>query len=307
MKSFIDRMNLKENRKKGYVSVNMWGALPHGQFEFPKSCDRELKSYLEESDKKGIFSNTAIIILSDHGGRPYAYTQKVFDDFAGLEYPFPFLSIRLPKSMRNSEFSKNFMNNKNEMITAIDIHKTLKHLYYIAKNGVDQNEKNTECRKIFKTSESKIAPLRGISLFEDIPRNRSCLDSLIPLNFCPCRIRKAINKNEFIKQTGLDIKLSIDFFMEKLVNKTKHLRSICQEFKFKNIKETNKIEILGKKLYELIITAMPGDSVFKLIIDIKNKKMAIGSDMTRENKYGEQSNCLKKSDRHLQGFCFCNK
>ncbi len=235
IKAFIDRMNLKENQNKGFVSVNMLGGTTHGQFEFPRGFDDELKSYLEESDKKGHFSNTALMILSDHGGRPYAYGQKIFDDFAGLEYPFPFLSIRLPKSMRNSEFSKNFFNNKDRMLTSFDIRKTIKQLYYIAKNGVKQNEENGKCRKLFKNSNKKVSELRGISLFENIPQNRTCLDSLIPLNFCPCKIRKEIDHNQFFEQTGLEIQKAIDYFIDKLFDKTKNFRSICTKFEFKSI------------------------------------------------------------------------
>ena len=305
MKSFIDRMSLKENKKRGFVSVNMLGALPHGQYEFPRGFDKEFKSFLEESDKKGLFSNTALILLSDHGGRPYAYTQKVFDDFAGLEYPFPFLSIRLPKSMRNSEFSKNFLKNKNKMLTSTDIRKTIKHLYYIAKNGVEKNEKNSKCRELFQKCVKNIPELRGISLFENLPKDRSCTDSLIPLSFCPCRIKKQIKESEFLNKTGSEINSATNFFMKILVEKTKPLRSICKEFKFKNLVEINELKTLKQNLYELKITVSPGDSVFKLIINVKNKDIAIGSDITRENKYGKQSDCLKYSDRHLKGFCYC--
>lgn len=303
IKSFIDRMNLQENQKKSYVSVNILKGTTHDYFEFPRGFDRELKSYLEQSDKKGLFKNTALLIFSDHGGRAYNDGEKNFDDFGRLEYPFPFLSIRLPRSMRNSEFSKNFFKNKNKILTSIDFRKTLKHLYYIAKNGINQNEKNTQCRKIFNKSQFNISSLRGYSLFEDLPEKRTLLDSFIPLSFYPCKIRNRIDENNFFNKTGLPISSATNFFMVNLIEKTNHIRSICEEFKFKKLLEIS--QILDLNIFELKVSTIPANAVFKIMLNVDKKVFRAVYGMTRENKYGDQSNCLQSINNHLKGFCYC--
>ena len=47
------------------------------------------------------------------------------------------------------------------LITAFDLHKTLKHLLKLSKYGIKEIEKNQKCRNLFQISNKKIRNLRG--------------------------------------------------------------------------------------------------------------------------------------------------
>ena len=173
-------MNLKENQNKNYFSSNLFAFLTHDRFEIPDGFDFALHAQLTEFERNGFLDNTLLVVLSDHGGRPYAYGDKAFSQFAGLEYPNSLLSIKLPRNLRNTTYARNFFENKDKLITPFDVYKTLKQFYYLTRNG---NFKEAECRLLFSESEVNVRALRGVSLFENVPANRSCKEAIIPIQY----------------------------------------------------------------------------------------------------------------------------
>ena len=125
IKQFVDRMNLKENQNKNYFSSNLFAFLTHDRFAIPDGFDLALHAQLTEFERNGFLDNTLLIVLSDHGGRPYAYGDEAFSRFAGIEYPNSLLSIKLPRPLRNTTYARNFFENKDKLITPFDVYNYL--------------------------------------------------------------------------------------------------------------------------------------------------------------------------------------
>lgn len=96
--------------------------------------------------------------MSDHGFK-FGHVSNL----QRLEQDWPFISIRLPKFMRKTEFQENLAKNKYKLSTHFDLYKTLKQFFYINKfGGIDPILKNQECRKLFQENDYKTRALRGL-------------------------------------------------------------------------------------------------------------------------------------------------
>lgn len=297
-------MNLKENRARNFVSMNMFSEATHDQFELPRSFDEQFNSMLRDFHSKGYLDNMLLIVFGDHGARPFTFGKEQYNDFAYQEFPFPYLSISLPSSLMNTQFHRNFLNNKHKLLTAYDIHKTLKQLFYLAKYGADED--NFKCRHLFKESNYKKASLRGVSLLEEIPMQRSCSDALIPLKFCPCTSLSEIDSRKFTAETDIAIDAVTSYFVNEVNKKTQDVRDQCLELKFDRLNSIKKIKIQRKNsrdVYEFTLTLSPGQAIYKFVINLlRNGKFDIRGDISREDKIDKY--CL--SNKNLREFCYCN-
>ena len=329
IKQFIDRMNSKQNQHQNFFSYNMFSSLTHDRFETPKGFDHALYAQLSELERQGFLDNTLLMILGDHGGRPYAYGDEMFSKFARFEYPNPFLSIKIPGKLRDTVFAKNFKSNTRKLITSFDLHKTLKQFYYLTRNGLKGDEK---CRQLFSKSVSGVRALRGVSLFENVPQDRSCKDAMIPINFCACLEKKLIDEKLFLKETGdLSFKNASKFIMDTLNEHIEHLKKYCALYKYENITSVSRVNSMldvrnfkslvkrinktranyteYKKLYEFSILVQPGAALFKTLLEVSetSPRFFLKSKLIRENSYGRTSSCLSGIDRDFKDACYCLK
>ena len=139
IKQFVETMNFEENKEKSFMSINILKMMTHDQFASARAFDTRFRDQLEEFKRKGFLDETLLIILGDHGGREYSYGNSVMQEFAGNEFNNPFLSIKLPDSMRNTLFFDNFMENSAKLVTSFDLYKTLKHFSFLSQNGLDRD------------------------------------------------------------------------------------------------------------------------------------------------------------------------
>lgn len=235
-----------------------------------------------------------------------------------IERKQPFLSIRLPKLLWNTRFQKQLEQNKYKLITSFDIFKTLKHFLYLNKYGMDRIE-NDNCRSYFTQSIQSIRNKRGISLFENIPINRSCADALINEKECSCKIpTQELNNEQFQKYTKFTFKELQQYLVEYLQKKTDKYRNLCSVYKFdklisvkmliQNEKDKNSIR------FQIDLIVQPDNSRFEFYIkfDFKNanKNSKINEtfqiiDTLRLSIYGSTGDCIKKIDISLIIYCFC--
>ncbi|KIH52721.1 hypothetical protein ANCDUO_17175 [Ancylostoma duodenale] len=121
-----------------------------------ETLDEFMKSSLENLHITGALENTVSVIMGDHGNRiglvQYSYTGRI-------EERMPLMAIRLPSDFK----SRNF-----------DVHQMLKDI------------------SLMRLGEEKTPQQgnkgRGISLFDVIPRNRTCHDAYVAENFCTCLV-----------------------------------------------------------------------------------------------------------------------
>ena len=308
IKFFLELSNAKLNKDRGFISVNILNLLTKEQLKVPADFDKLLKEKLVAFEQKHYLKDTVVIILSDHGAT--SYRESDFNRFGILEYYNPFLSIQMPDFLVNTFWGKALKSNKHKMITSFDLHKTLKHIYVLNKYGLDKNAES-ECQKVFSKSDHYIRPLRGVSLFSEIPAERSCKDALIPVDFCLCEpdINTEISENNFIKETSLTFRTVGQAVVDKLNDKPVELKKLCQAYSILNVHSVKKMPksySQEKLMYEIQLSVEPGPSTFNTDIEVKGSTIFVGQ-IIRENGYGIESSCLTNGYDTLRYQCFCKQ
>jgi len=249
--------------------------------------------------------------MSDLGSRVTGYS--FVTDQGRTERTLPFLSIRLPKKLWNSNFERNLISNKLKLTTHFDLFKTLRHFYYLNENENNiHSSLQSKCRYEFKTNFKNIQSLRGISLLEKVPSDRSCSDALIPNVYCTCNQRSDMNETEFLTDT--QGKLTYEMIKVKSMNAinvyTNGLRSKCALFTYERLLTAKKKVFSSMLFYEFRYKVQPGDAVFAVyyriyFYDVKkeDQKLEQYLKVVRLSRYGNQSKCM--TDKNLMGYCFC--
>ncbi len=241
-------------------------------------------------------------LFSDHGIRltKFAYETEI----GRREKKKPFISINLPKKLLNTSYFRNMRNNKNRLISFYDVYQTIRHFLRIQKSYSNSSQ--------FSINDKNIHYLRGVSLFNEIPVNRSCNDALIPENHCSCLEGIEVDEKYFLKEFNLKFNNVVDFILNQVNNKTSNLRSICSPFKKSKLNNVFRLSIANKYLFNFIVEFQPGDAWFEAIIEIKKarnaKKEALIENFgkySRISLYGNQSYCVE--DSYLKNYCFCQQ
>ncbi len=150
----------------------------------------------------------------------------------------------------------------------------------------------------------------GISLFEEIPETRDCNKASISEHFCSCSEDIKIYNLEVIKPIAMKVVEKINFL-------TMGLRENCVSFEFDSIHaayerihsnnlndDSEDVFTKIKKTYLIQVYVKPGKALFESTVKIfdENNIEVIG-DISRINKYGNQSHCI--NNPILEKYCFC--
>lgn len=171
---------------------------------------------------------------------------------------------------------------------------------------------------------------RAISLFDIIPKNRSCADAYIEPHWCVCMNWHQINdtQNEYVLRAARSVVDGINNFTKKAKDKCSQLylheikwaaklapHDNLMRFKqnkdvdgfLADLSSTTKV---SSEMYQVKIVVKPGKSIFEASVlhDLKQNAFRVKmSDVSRVNKYGTQANCILHSDPELRKYCYCKE
>ena len=295
MNSFVKKAS---NNRQPYFILNFLNQYTHDDFRVPPNVDVGLKNALEELEKGNYLENTLLIVFGDHGNRLTKYSYETLQ--GKMERYLPFLSILLPKKLWNTSYHLNAIRNKNKLVTAFDVHQTLRNFLHLNVNYTRELD-----NKQFSVNDKYIRYLRGISLFENIPSNRTCSDALIPDNYCPCIKMLKINERDFEQHTNIEIEVAKEFILNYINNLTSKIRDKCMPFHFHKIEKIHKKLTNINKEYQFVVILEPGSAWFEINIKFNDvdHKLGVNDKVIRLSRYDNQSSCVK--DSFLRNYCFC--
>ena len=303
MKFFLEKMNDNEQNKNiPYFAFNFMKYYTHDFLMVPPQLDFEFTEFLKYLDFKGYLENTLLILGSDHGNRIVSYT--FITEFGKIERNLPFLALRLPKRLKSTRFELNALSNRNKLVSTFDLYKTLRHFFYMNKFNFDHNL--DKCFKNLVQNKPHERSLRGISLFETIPTQRSCLDAIIPGILCSCSNKEKIEPEKFTEWTNSTFEKVSQFIAINVNQIAEKYREFCELFIFEKLFSVKSFIYSIDQLYQFQVFMQPGNALFEANIKItnfKNPKFEIVNKIIRLSQYGNQTNCL--SEHAMLGFCFC--
>ncbi|CAH1780947.1 unnamed protein product [Owenia fusiformis] len=273
-----------------------------------QKADDDLYTWLKHIHKNGYLDNALLILMSDHGAR----FQDIRKSIQGkLEERMPYFGLRFPEwfEKRYPNEIKNLQINRHRLTTPFDIHETFEQLLDMSKN------------KEFTTSN------RGISLFQEIPKARSCQDADIEPHWCACLnwVTASNEDPDVVKVAG--------YLVNKINKITEQQRSECDELHLHHIvnavmlKPNDKVLKFKKSadydgripdlsddltsthiLYQVTIVTMPGGGQFESTIMHSKEDDSFKlneRDISRINKYGNAPHCVMTRLPHLRPYCYC--
>ncbi|XP_066260671.1 uncharacterized protein [Euwallacea similis] len=284
------------------------GELSHDDYNLIGVADNDTANFIKELDLSGALNNTILIVMADHGHRFAAVRNTVQGK---QEERLPFFSFTFP-SWFKLKYPAEYLNikiNRDMLTTPFDVHKTLQHILdfsYIPYADITQ---------------------RGVSLFSQIPYERSCSYAYIEPHWCACLDWQTINLTHPLTSRVASA------LVDAINNFTAVHRDICSPVNISRIFWITKLtpnqnllkfrqnadidgfvaDLSAKlnvktDLYQIKVSLIPGDSIFEASIehvkegDFLQVKM---SDISRINMYREQAFCVEKDFPEFRKYCFC--
>ncbi|KAL4229747.1 hypothetical protein ACF0H5_010136 [Mactra antiquata] len=285
-------------------------------FSFMSELCHEYPNFLSYGDEdfldlftwlkdNGHLDNAVLILFSDHGSR----IDDIRNTYIGrIEVRMPVIHIVIPQKLKEKfpDLVKNLKVNTERLTVPFDLHQTLVDI-------LNNNYKNPG--KFYVDGK-----LRGISLFQQVPAERSCSDAWIPENYCACYTSTPVN----VSSNGISKILSEQ--LVKDINRIVSSNTECAKlslYKIRDIRffsdglehqrtENTGIsifqffspEVTSEHRYDVTIETVPGNGIFEASYSVKgNRDVKLMGDIVRANKYRGQSDCIK--DKLLQPLCYC--
>lgn len=276
-------INAYKNYGQNIFGIFWESSLTHDAIIFNDNFDSTYLKHLENINKTGILNNTILFFMSDHGYR-YGGLVKTYNGRA--DQNLPFLYVVLPKWFKKlyPKATKNIQENTKKLTSHFDLHETLKDI--ADNNFIDVNNYT-----------------RGISLFQNIPENRTCDKAGIPAHFCNCQSREFVETTKYII-----IKVS-DYIVE-VVNSLLEEYKQCGKLYLNKITDARLFEEVFEdvlyKYYTVTLVVEPSNAIFEATVRCSNcseNDFQIEGPITRLNLYGTQSRCI--NDAKLKLYCYC--
>ncbi|BFZ21885.1 hypothetical protein BsWGS_24924 [Bradybaena similaris] len=274
---------------KPVFAVAMMSRETHNEQIFAKLFDEHILNFYKWMGERGHLNRTLVVILSDHGTR----WGKLRDSVNGhFESRTPFTILTFPEWFlkKYPDVAENLRINTKRLTSHFDTHATLLDLMYFKSDNPPP-----------------LAPIRhGMSLFKEIPGNRTCYDASIPLEFCMCGYKEVEN---------IDINSELSKMLSHLLVKTINDKtdSVCADYNLTRIIRVIKVtfegsdakKYQGDAMYKTTVQADPGGAVFEAFVQFKKKTTGwtVGRFIFRLNAYKGQSDCVKHPI--LKPMCYC--
>ncbi|BFZ19059.1 hypothetical protein BsWGS_22098 [Bradybaena similaris] len=269
--------------------------LTHGDHNMASAGDDLYLQFFLELKEKNLINNTIIIFFSDHGERIGAL-RRTFNGMIESMTPYVFLIFPPWFHRKYPDLVKVLKINQERLTTNTDLHATLLDiLNFQGKPGI---------RDIKQPGIEDIKQ-PGISLFNEIPRHRTCVDAGIPIELCLCNKLTKGNvsaKIEFILASSL--MSHINWLAGKVINKCREL-FIDSVLNVMEMLSENPVDNQEHYMYQITIRTKPNGAVYegKYGVHKTTSKVQILGRITRLNLYRGQADCL--NDTKLMPFCYC--
>ncbi|KAK7110290.1 hypothetical protein V1264_014187 [Littorina saxatilis] len=291
--------------------------LSHGGNNDMQAQDEDVKSFLEGLEESGHLNSTLLILMSDHGAR-FGHIRATAQ--GKLEERMPYFSFRFPPWFRRQhpDIMRSLETNVHRLTTPFDVHETfLEVLNYTGSGQADIKH-------------------RGVSIFKEISKDRTCVDAEVTPHWCACLDWENVSQSDRLvveaaraalatineltqKQRGKCVELAVS-------NITRGSRYVCTEedsraqdkiLKYWNQYNKNDFGRFdgmscrkGISYFQVSFITQPGGGHFEAICyhDVTSGTFRINSkEMSRINKYGSQPACIQGSLPHLRPYCYCKE
>lgn len=153
---------------RNYFGLFWETTMTHDNLNYDPILDRLYKGLLATLSREGIFDDTILFVMSDHGMRAGGITNTVQGQ---MEDRLPTFVVVVPEKLKAQypDLVKNLRRNARRLTSPFDLYETLKAIAHgdFSTSNPDESD-------------------RGIILFRRVPSNRTCNSAGIPAEWCTC-------------------------------------------------------------------------------------------------------------------------
>ncbi|KAK6195767.1 hypothetical protein SNE40_001124 [Patella caerulea] len=270
--------------------------------------DEDAVEFLKYLEEKNYLNRTILILMSDHGAR-FAEIRQTAQ--GKEEERMPYFAFRFPPWFETQypEIVKTFRTNSRRLTTPFDIHETF--------------------HDILNYTGSRMGDLskRGISLFQEIPKERSCSDAGIEPHWCACLQWKSVNQSDTVIQQAISTAVAtINDYTElhrhkcallKLSRVTRSVKYATNSniLKFKSSSDHDgRVADLSSRTkgdenyYQITFLTTPGNGHFEMTVrhSLNTSEITVSEkEISRINRYGSDPECIQSEYPHLRPYCYC--
>ncbi|CAG5121124.1 unnamed protein product [Candidula unifasciata] len=305
---FKDIFQMYKNKRK--FLFHFITEFSHDDNNLMSLMDDDIQKLVEFLYEGNYLNNTLLILMGDHGAR-YSFIRSTWS--GKLEERLPYFSFLFPDwfEKKYPEAIKNLRTNTKRLTTPFDLYETFQDIIHYNESA--------------ETNVSK----RGISLFQEVPLERSCDHASIAPHWCACLAWKNVSLAEN------NTKLALQYTLDTINNYTAKYRDDCALLFIANVtmatkmetrqevlqfKQTDsnggiyKIDFSAKnknelELYQLTFQTTPGGGHFEVTVthDLVHKKFYVSDkEISRINKYGNDPACILEKNKQIRQYCYCN-
>ncbi|XP_037557786.1 uncharacterized protein LOC119434799 [Dermacentor silvarum] len=248
-------------------------------------ADEPVRRLLEDVHASGVLNHTVLVFLSDHGLQfgdvrtTYIGRLEDIQPFAFLVFPSWFLE-------KNPEAARNLRINQRRLTTPFDLHATLVELL------------DYPVRKRPRTA-------YGLSLFHQIPGERTCSDASIKHKWCACRVRgDAAVSGALARAMANQIVSDVNGELTRSTRK-------CAEYQLLRVIDVTLLQATPAELakntshYLVDVKLSPGNVVFEGTVRVSAENMIDVKDISRCDWYKGQAYCMY--GHQLANYCYCRR
>ncbi|KAI8776133.1 uncharacterized protein LOC106069867 [Biomphalaria glabrata] len=289
-----------------YLAILFLKKLTHDDTTRNNMADLHTYNFYKLLQDSGKLNNTLLISFSDHGPRWGAIRESANGIVEGRA---PYAIFTFPNwfIQKYPDVVENFQKNTKRLTTHFDTHATLRDLLYF------------KARK-----KSPLAPsVRGQSLFQEIPRNRTCSDASIPMEFCLCGQETMIDLH-----VSSNISRGLADIVVSAVNR-KPNSSVCSLLRLKAVLQirtanVSSLNTRDVRLFKVKVQTVPGDAIYEGTVQTKfctdaellynlaqlwkgnlsnPLHVKVGDSIDRLNLYSGQADC--ELNPFNKPYCYC--
>nr|CAD7197435.1 unnamed protein product [Timema douglasi] len=284
------------------------GELSHDSYNQIGATDQDMLDWLTTFKEEGHLNNTLLVMMSDHGHRfmDIRNTQQ-----GKQEERMPMFAFVFPPWFERAypDMIGTFKNNAHRLTTPFDINPTLRDILHFQGGG------KGDIRN------------RSISLFKEIPLERTCSDAYIEPHWCACLDWEEVSLEDSI------VRRAARAFVDFLNKYTSEYRKLCASLRLERVQwaahlvpnkglldfrrnadldgfvaDLTAHTDITQTVYQLKVATVPGGGLFEVSVrhDIGDNSFTIRvSDISRINRYGSSAHCVEDSAEHLRKYCYC--
>ncbi|XP_047527624.1 uncharacterized protein LOC125064562 [Vanessa atalanta] len=273
-----------------FFGMFWFNSYSHNLENKPQLIDDGIINFFNNLNSSGVMNNTFILFLSDHGMR-YGKMREQVESYYAERLPMLFMWV--PEDFRkiHSQEYTNLEINQNRLITPYDLRLTLWDI--MVKSKITTHKIDSEaCPKCD-------------SIFNEISPYRNCADANVDEKWCTCHTMKSVD------QKDKDVKLSIDFVVTYLQNKTKYIETTsCMKCAMLNLKtilrtHTYRDESLNSTYFVLGLLMTPANIGYEATIVKRNGELSIMQPTYTITSYNTRGNCVIEPNH--RSYCVCEK